>query len=73
MKKEYIRSIKPLNFIVQCRWPMNAYWETIAGFNCYEAATVYAQKNIDAWQKDANPLRYRVLQWIKGKWMEISL
>lgn len=54
-----------LKFIVECRWPSNAYWEVICAWDHEEVAVEYAQAI-----KNRQPtFRYRVREReARGKW-----
>lgn len=65
----YSREYKALPFVVECRWPHNAYWETIAAFDCYEAAHDYGKRCYD--NNRAGKLAYRMRSRDgRGKWSE---
>ena len=47
-----------LKWIVQCRWPQNSWFETIAAFDVDNAAQSYANNCA----KNNTSLKYRVLE-----------
>jgi hypothetical protein len=58
--------------VVECRWPHNGYWETIAAFDSEPVASRYAERARRAQRGSKTKLAYRVLiRLARGrKWTE---
>jgi hypothetical protein len=70
-----MNKFKSMVAVVECKWPHNPYWETIAAFDNEPVASTYAERARRAQRGSKTKLAYRVLTRTPNgrEWTEVQL